>query len=179
MIHATSIANAVSRANSFFCADGFSDILAPFRRSWDRGSAMIVKRWEHYPHQADIGLRGRGATKAEAFEQASLALTAAVADLETIEPSVPFEIVCSAEDDEALLAEWLNRLIFEMSTRRMLFSRFDLFVGDRRLKARVWGEAIDPGKHQPAVEVKAVTYCDLAVRQMADGSWIAQCVVDV
>ena len=140
---------------------------------------MILKRWEHYPHQADVGVRGIGATKAEAFEQASLALTAVVADLETIEPSEPFEITCKADDDEMLLVEWLSRLVYEMSTRRMLFSRIDIFVGEKELRARIWGEPIDPEKHKPAVEVKAVTYYDLAVTQMADGSWKAQCVVDV
>ncbi len=29
-------------------------------------------RWEHLPHEADMGIRGFGATKAEAFEQAAL-----------------------------------------------------------------------------------------------------------
>jgi SHS2 domain-containing protein len=140
---------------------------------------MILKRWEHYPHQADVGVRGIGATKAEAFEQASLALTAVVADLATIEAREPLEIVCTAENDETLLVEWLSRLVYEMSTRRMLFSRIDIFVGEKQLKARIWGESIDVEKHQPAVEVKAVTYYDLAVVQRADGSWVAQCVVDV
>jgi SHS2 domain-containing protein len=140
---------------------------------------MASKRWEHFPHLADVGVRGIGATKAEAFEQASLALTAVVAELDTVEPSEPLEIICEADDDEMLLVEWLNRLIFEMSTRRMLFSRFDIFVGEKQLKARIWGEPIDVEKHKPSVEVKAVTYYDLAVLQGADGNWIAQCVVDV
>lgn len=140
---------------------------------------MIEKRWEHYPHQADVGVRGIGATKAEAFEQAALALTAVVAELETVEPSDPFEISCEAENDELLLVEWLSRIVYEMSARRMLFSRFDVFVGDKHLKARIWGEPINAEKHRPAVEVKAVTYYDLAVTQSADGQWIAQCVVDV
>ena len=140
---------------------------------------MISKRWEHYPHQADVGLRGFGATKGEAFEQASLALTAVVAELETVDPAEPLEITCAAENDELLLVEWLSRLVYEMSTRRMLFSRVDMFVGDRHLKARIWGEKIDVEKHNPAVEVKAVTYYDLKVAREADGRWIAQCVVDV
>jgi SHS2 domain-containing protein len=140
---------------------------------------MHVKRWEHFPHQADVGIRGIGATKAEAFEQASLALTAVVAEPETVQPSEPFEITCKADDDEMLLVEWLSRLVYEMSTRRMLFIRFDIFVGEKQLKARIWGESIDVEKHKPAVEVKAVTYYDLTVTQLADGSWVAQCVVDV
>jgi tRNA nucleotidyltransferase (CCA-adding enzyme) len=140
---------------------------------------MVSKRWEHFPHQADIGVRGIGATKAEAFEQAAMALASVVAELRTIEASEPIEVTCEAEDDETLLVEWLNLLVYEMSTRRMLFSRFDIFVGEKQLKARIWGEAISAKKHSPAVEVKAVTYYDLAVLQMTDGSWMAQCVVDV
>jgi SHS2 domain-containing protein len=140
---------------------------------------MTSKRWEHFPHLADVGVRGIGSTKAEAFEQAALALTAVTTELETVVPSAPFEITCSANDDEMLLVDWLNRLIYEMSTRRMLFSRFDVFIGENRLKARIWGERIDVEKHKPVVEVKAVTYYNLEVVQMADGRWMAQCVVDV
>ena len=140
---------------------------------------MVSKRWEHYPHQADVGVRGMGATKAEAFEQAAMALASVVAELQTIEALEPLEVTCEAEDDEMLLVEWLSRLVYEMATRRMLFSRFDIFVGEKQLKARIWGEAIDAEKHNLAVEVKGVTYYDLAVLQMSDGSWVAQCVVDV
>jgi SHS2 domain-containing protein len=110
---------------------------------------MILKRWEHYPHQADVGVRGIGATKAEAFEQASLALTAVVADLAAVDAREPLELICAADDDEMLLVEWLSRLVYEMSTRRMLFCRFDIFVGEKQLKARIWGEAIDPNTTPP------------------------------
>jgi len=36
---------------------------------------MLGKYWEHYAHEADMGIRGVGATKEEAFEQAAIALT--------------------------------------------------------------------------------------------------------
>src|SRR5512139_3851745 len=39
-----------------------------------------MNRWEHFEHGADIGVRGFGASVAEAFEQAALALTAVIAD---------------------------------------------------------------------------------------------------
>ncbi len=35
-------------------------------------------RWEHFPHEADMGIRGFGATKAEAFEQAASRSTPSV-----------------------------------------------------------------------------------------------------
>ena len=34
--------------------------------------------WEHFDHQADIGIRGYGRTMAEAFEQVGVALTAVI-----------------------------------------------------------------------------------------------------
>ena len=140
---------------------------------------MIAKSWEHFPHQADIGVRGIGATKAEAFEQAAVALTSVVADAQTVQPLDALEIQCEAADDELLLVDWLSQIVYEMDSRRMLFSRFDVYVGNKRLKARIWGEPVDPGRHKPAVEVKGVTYHELAVRHKLRGGWIAQCVVDV
>jgi len=46
----------------------------------------VTPRWEHFPHDADVGVRGVGATLAQAYEQAALALTAAIADLATVLP---------------------------------------------------------------------------------------------
>ena len=54
------------------------------------GSAVPTgqrRKWEHFPHDADVGLRGWGATAAEAFEQAAYALTAVVTRAE-VDPKV-------------------------------------------------------------------------------------------
>jgi SHS2 domain-containing protein len=73
----------------------------------------------------------------------------------------------------------LDAVLYEMGTRGMLFSRFDVQATATGLQATAWGEPVDPRKHEPAVEVKAATYAGLEVRREADGSWMAQCVVDV
>ena len=125
-----------------------------------------------------MGVRGVGATKAQAFEQAALALTAVVTDLQTIKPQQPVEVQCEAPDDELLLADWLNTLIYEMSARKMLFSRFAVQVDGHHLRAQAWGESVDPGRHHPTVEIKGATYTSLRVAQ-EKGEWVAQTVVDV
>ena len=43
-----------------------------------------VPSFEHFEHQADMGIRGFGHTRAEAFVQAALALTAVVVPSERI-----------------------------------------------------------------------------------------------
>lgn len=136
-------------------------------------------RWEHFEHKADIGIRGLGPTKEAAFEQAAAALTAVIASPDVIQPQQQVNINCRAEDNELLLADWLNALLYEMATRKMLFSRFEVRIGQNGLDARAWGQKTDTAKHRPVVEVKAATYTELNVRQNENGTWIAQCVVDV
>ncbi len=139
---------------------------------------MGVMRWEHFPHEADIGVRGFGNTVAEAFEQAALALTAAVTHAE-VRPLEPIEVSCATPDLELLFVDWLNTIIYEMAVRNMLFGRFVVAVEENRLHATLWGEPVDVARHTPACEPKGATYTALRVAQEADGSWSAGCVVDV
>jgi tRNA nucleotidyltransferase (CCA-adding enzyme) len=89
------------------------------------------------------------------------------------------DLSCEAPDLELLLVDWLNALVYEMATRSMLFSRFEVRLAGPRLDARAWGEALDVSRHHPAVEVKGATYTALKVAQQPGGDWLAQCVVDV
>lgn len=136
-------------------------------------------RWEHFPHEADVGVRGLGTTLEQAFEQAALALTAVITDPAAVAPRELIRLSCAAPDPELLLVDWLNTLIYEMVMRNMLFSRFEVHVEGERLEAQVWGEKLDARRHLPAVEVKGATYTALKVARQPDGNWLAQCVVDV
>jgi SHS2 domain-containing protein len=119
--------------------------------------------WEHFSHEADMGIRGIGPSLEAAFAQAAVALTAVITDPAT----------------ELLLVDFLNAVILEMAKRRMLFGRFQVAISGERLTATAQGESIDIARHQPAVEIKGATYTALAVKRLDDGAWLAQCVVDV
>lgn len=135
--------------------------------------------WEHYPHQADMGVRGVGHSPAEAFEQAALALTAVVTDPTQVAPRVEVSVRCSAPDLELLLVDWLNAIIYEMATRAMLFSRFHVLIDGVHLEGTAHGEPVVPARHECVVEAKGATYTDLRVEQLGEDVWLAQCVVDV
>ena len=137
-----------------------------------------LPRWEHFEHEADIGVRGIGATMAEAFEQAALALTAAITDPALVRASETLHLACEAPDEELLLVEWLDAVVFAMATRRMLFSAFRVTISGHRLEATLAGEALERARHQPAVEVKGATLTALRVAREG-GQWVAQTVVDV
>lgn len=135
--------------------------------------------WEHFDHQADIGIRGFGATKSQAFAQAALAMTAVITEPAKVRADEEIIITCQAADDELLLVDWLNSLLYEMATRKMLFSKFDVNIEKNRLNATVLGQKIILSLHRPAVEVKAASYAELKVYKNENKIWIAQCVVDV
>ena len=135
--------------------------------------------WLTFAHEADVGIRGSGSTLADAFAGAATAMTSIICDPERIADREAVTVECAAPDNELLLVDWLNALIYEMATRRMLFSRFEVGIANHHLTATAWGEPIDISRHQPAAEVKGATYCELEVRRRPDGQWLAQCVVDV
>jgi tRNA nucleotidyltransferase (CCA-adding enzyme) len=137
-----------------------------------------VARWEHFPHDADVGVRGWGETPAVAFEQAAQALTAVVTDAE-VRPQISVQVNCEAPDLELMFVEWLNAIIYEMAVRKMLFGRFSVRVEEGRLKATLWGEPVDVVRHTPACEPKGATYTALRVAQDSNGAWSAACIVDV
>ena len=140
---------------------------------------MVVKYWEHFDHGADIGVRGSGVTKEEAFEQVAVALTAVLVDPSKIREEKFVAMDCEAPDLELLLNEWLNTVIFEMATKKIVFVRYQVVFKDLSLKGRAWGQVIDQKYHQLAVEVKGATLTELKVDKSVSGNWIAQCVVDV
>jgi SHS2 domain-containing protein len=134
--------------------------------------------FETFAHDADIGVRGRGGTVAEALANAGRALTAVVTDPASVREVLSVEIGCEAPDPETLLFDWLNALVFEMAIRRVLFARYEVRVDGARLSARAFGEPVEVARHHPAVEVKGATWTGLRVAREG-GSWVAECVVDV
>lgn len=135
--------------------------------------------WEHFDHQADVGIRGCGATLDEAFEQVALSLSAVVTNPESVRVRKTVEVQCEAADPEALLVDWLNCIIYEGATRKMVFGAFRVRLDEHRLHGTLLGEAIDMARHEPAVEPKGATYTALKVARDPDGCWRAQCVIDV
>jgi SHS2 domain-containing protein len=142
-------------------------------------SPAAPRNWELFPHAADMGVRGYGATPDEAFAHAALALTAIACEPERIGSSQSVDIRCEAADLEVLFVDWLNALIYETAVRGMLFGRYEVHIENGRLTGTAFGEPVDRARHEPAVEVKGATYTALDVHREPGGRWVAQCVVDV
>ena len=91
-------------------------------RNPDLGSRLVTERgYELFPHRADIGIRGLGASTADAFAQAASALTSIVTEPDRVRHLVSVGVACTAPDKVTLFVDWINAIILEMDVRKMLF----------------------------------------------------------
>ncbi len=132
---------------------------------------------------ADVAFEARGKTLAELFSNAARAVTnTMVKDVEAVEPRVAKNFVLEDDDPELLLYHFLQELVFYKDAELLLFSGYELDIGQEngkwRLNATVRGEEISREKHELAADVKAVSLHNFKVRKTPQG-WQADVILDV
>ncbi len=138
---------------------------------------------ETFEHKADMGVRGIGRSREEAFAECAKAMFEVMLELESVKALEAVEVETEGNDLEGLLVEWLNELLYLKDRKEMFFSEFEVgSIGEENgkfiLKGTVKGDKIDLAKQNVKVEVKAATYSGLKVEKI-DGHWAAECIVDV
>ena len=122
------------------------------------------KDFEILDHTADVGIIAYGADMSQAFANAARALFSLITELDDVEEVIHRDVELTASDEENLLVEWLNELVYKFDTEGIIFKRFDIIqLDDTQLKARSYGEKVDSSKHKLKREVKAATYHMLKV----------------
>ena len=124
----------------------------------------MEKDFEIIDHTADVGIIAYGANMNQAFANAARALFSLITELDDVDEVVHRDTELTATDEESLLVEWLNELIYLFDVENILFKRFDITrLDNTRLKARSYGEKVDSSKHKLKIGVKAATYHMLKV----------------
>ncbi|MFQ5826302.1 MAG: archease [Dehalococcoidia bacterium] len=138
----------------------------------------MARAFEIVDHTADIGIRAHGADLKEAFANAGLALSSLVTDVEKVREGLHRDLEVTASDEEALLVAWLNELIYVFDVDNIIFKRFDIQeLSPTRLRARAYGEKVDPSRHPLKMGIKAATYHRLKIEKGAD--YTAQVIFDI
>ena len=119
----------------------------------------MVKDFEIVNHTADVGIIAYGADMSQAFANAARGLFSLITELDDVAEVLYRDTELTAADEESLLVEWLNELIFLFDVENILFKRFDITqLNNTQLKARSYGEKVDSAKHKLKTGVKAATY---------------------
>ncbi len=145
----------------------------PARLSWG------VAAFEFLEHTADIGIRARGATLAELFQNAALGLEAVALDIESVEARNEYRLSAAGEDLESTLINWLNEIVYLLDGRRVALARIAVEeITTTKVTGRGWGEPRDLARHSVALVVKAATYHQLRIEREA-GDWVAEFYLDI
>lgn len=124
------------------------------------------KDFEIIDHTADVGIIAYGADMKQAFANAAKGLFSLITELDDVKEVLHRDAELTATDEESLLVEWLNELIYQFDTEGIVFKRFDIIeLENTRLKARSYGERVDKSRHRLKMGVKAATYHMLKVER--------------
>ncbi len=130
-------------------------------------------------HTADVGFEAIGATREEAYVNAARALQNLSVDLDSIAAREEIAISVEGENAAELLVNWLSQILYLFDAEGWVFHDFDLRrLEDRALDAVARGEEFDRARHHVKLQVKAITYHQLALEQTPQG-WRAQVYVDI
>lgn len=138
--------------------------------------------FEYFDVTAEVGIRAWGATVSEAWAEAARALFALMVNIDAVRPQRTIPVELRAESLELLLADWLNRLVLERDRTGCVFSEFRVDIRPHTngfiLQGEIAGEPLDRMRHEPRIDVKAVTYHHLRVLQQP-GRIQVECVLDI
>ena len=124
----------------------------------------MEKDFEIVDHTADVGIIAYGASLNQAFVNAARALFSLVTELDDVNEVLYRDIELTAPDQESLLVEWLNELIYLFDTEHIIFKKFDITkLNSTHLKARSYGERVDSSRHKLKTGVRSEYYHMLKV----------------
>ena len=136
-------------------------------------------KYRQLSHTADLAWRIRGASLPELFENAGGALISTLTDRRFLRLSEVRDLTVDAPDLEALLVDWLNHLLYLFDVEGFLGREFQVVeLTPQHLRAKVWGDIFDPGRHPEKTAVKAATYHHLEIKRTNRG-WQATVILDL
>ncbi|MBS3124208.1 archease [Candidatus Woesearchaeota archaeon] len=138
--------------------------------------------YQFIDHTADILFQAEGNTPSELFEQCALALENSQVDLSKIEPVIKKEWKATNHRIDSMLFDFLDDLLFFKDTEQLLFCKFQIDVQEKEgeffMTVSAWGENLNIEKHQPKVDVKAITMHMFEVKK-TDIGWWAKVLIDI
>ncbi len=135
----------------------------------------------HYslPHTADIRIAFEAATFGELLQEGLVAVRQLLAGETAVESRDTREFTIPPGEPSDQFLGFLRELLFLSATEEFLPATLELTQdGIAGMQGTLTGEHIDPNRHEPQPEVKAVTRHGFVVERRGDG-WYAEVVFDV
>jgi SHS2 domain-containing protein len=133
-------------------------------------------------HTADVLFVAKAGTVEDLFKECAIALEETMVDIKEVKPKKKIKILGEGKKIDDVLFNFLDDLIFFKDYKQMVFSKFEISIEEKEgtinLTCFASGEPIDFTRHDPKVDVKAVTMHLFKVEQVKD-AWKAQVLLDI
>jgi SHS2 domain-containing protein len=118
----------------------------------------------------DAVIEAYGITLEQAFENAAKGLTDTMIDLKTVRPEKEIKFFAKGHDLYSLLFDWLDKVMLLLVADRIAVSQFSIKIKRHNnnrysLEGTTRGEPLDLDRHRYKVEIKAVTYHEMEIKQ--------------
>ncbi len=132
---------------------------------------------------ADIAFSAWGKTLEETFRAAADAtMNVMVEELDAIQPQERRELRLENDQLDMLLFDFLQELIYYKDAEKLMLRTPQVRVQEKSkpyiLEAAAMGERLDPARHHPRVDVKAVTLHRFRLAK-TDRGWEAFVILDI
>ncbi len=131
-----------------------------------------MHRW--IDHTAEVELRIDADSPEEVLRESLAAVSELLGAADESEEVVLERVVVEAQDRPALLAAWLEELVFLAETRGLVCEG----LADLALQEGVLRATVEARRGEPRHLIKAVTYHGLRF-EPSGGRWLASAVLDV
>ena len=129
--------------------------------------------FRYLDHVTDALIEAYGSTFDEAFENSARGLVSTMFDLSNISPNLEVKIEATGHDLYSLFYDWLEKVMLVILTEKIILSHFRLKIASQKigdhctyfLSCTARGEHLDLEKHYFKVEIKAVTYHEMQIKQ--------------
>lgn len=137
------------------------------------GEDCLSHKYRFLDHTADVQIHARGDNLKEAFENAAVAMTAYITDINKVDIMLKEEFKVEADDVPGLLFRFLDEVLFLFNADPYLLSkRVSILEFETeptcKISAECYGEPFCMGKHPQGTEIKAITYSAMKIKDESD-----------
>jgi SHS2 domain-containing protein len=130
---------------------------------------MLAGGYRFLDHMTDAIIEAYGTTLEEAFENAAKALCDTMIDLKTVKPKREIKFSIKGNDLYSLLFDWLDKVMLLLVADGIAMSQFSVEIKQHNsgylLEGAARGEPLELDRHHYKVEIKAVTYHEMEIKQ--------------
>lgn len=131
---------------------------------------MLAGGYRFLDHMTDAIIEAYGTTLEEAFENAAKALCDTMIELKTVKPTREIKFSIKGNDLYSLLFDWLDKVMLLLVADGIAMSEFSVKIKQHNnsgylLEGAARGEPLELDRHRYKVEIKAVTYHEMEIKQ--------------